>query len=291
MAVSSQYSVWPPKETMSELRKLTVLGRFGYSCIPVITQFVADAARDANLDEDAVFHCQMSVDEACTNVIEHAYGEDPGGNFEVSCGIEPGKCVIEIVDQGKPFDPLSVPPPKASQSLDDIRPGGVGIHLMRQLMDSIQFEYTNRGNTLTMVKTSPQLISASSADSIPIREDESGVWIIEPNGPIDSLTAPKLDEAISQSIASGHVRIVVDLAEVTYISSKGLKAIVSGWRQSRDRGGDLVLCAVVPRVHNIIDTIGFNQLFSIYLTLDEAKQAVLQGRPGSDDHRASPRSG
>ncbi len=259
---------------MQDTRKLTVLGRFNYGSIPMITQFVADAAQAAMLDEDAVFHCQMAVDEACTNVIEHAYGENPDAHFEVSCSIEPGKVIIQIVDQGKQFDPTKVPPPKIGSNLDEIRPGGVGIHLIRQLMDEVKFDYTDRGNVLTLTKTSLPIVKALSSTGIPVRRGKKDIWVVEPHGQLDSSVASDLDRTITETIKQGHIRVVVQLAEVSYISSKGLKALVSGWRLARAAGGDLVLCAVVPRVQSIIDTIGLSQIFSVYLTLDEALEAL-----------------
>jgi serine/threonine-protein kinase RsbW len=57
---------------MAEVRRLTVRGR--YDCIPGITSFVGEAASAAGLNDDEAFHCRMAVDEACTNIIEHAYG-------------------------------------------------------------------------------------------------------------------------------------------------------------------------------------------------------------------------
>jgi len=255
-------------------RKLSVLGRFGYGSIPMITQFVADAAQEARLDEDAVFHCQMAVDEACTNVIEHAYGEDPNGNFEVSCWIERGKVTIQIVDQGKSFDPTTAPAPKMSANLDEIRPGGVGIHLIKKLMDEVRFERTERGNVLTLVKIGQPLAEHLVSTGIPVREESPGVWVVAPIGQVDSLIASDLDQTLSDLVSQGRNHLVIDLAEVTYMSSKGIKALVSGWRQARDSGGEFILCAIAPRVQAIIDTIGLGQIFAIHSTLSDALTAI-----------------
>lgn len=260
-----------------EIRELTVLGRYGYSTIPVITQFVAESAHASLLDEDAVFHCQMAVDEACTNVIEHAYGEEGVGNIEIMCLVEPGRCTIRIVDHGKPFDPTVVPVPKASTNLEDIRPGGIGLHLMRQLMDEVRFEFTEQGNSLTMVKNSPKPVASTTPTGIKVRQDKRDIWVIEPKGQVDSSVAGDLDVVMSDVIDQGHTQLIVDMADVTYISSRGLKALVSGWRKAQDRGGTFAICSVAPRVQSIVETIGFNQIFDIYPTLDDALNAVAAG--------------
>jgi anti-anti-sigma factor len=181
------------------------------------------------------------------------------------------------VDHGKPFDPTSVPIPRATTNLDDIRPGGIGLHLMKQLMDEVRFDFTEEGNVLTMVKNSPKLVAAPSSAAIKVRQDKHGILVIAPQGQVDSLTAGELDTVISDVIDKGSAQIIVDLAEVSYISSRGLKALVSGWRKTQDKGGRFAICSVAPRVQSIVETIGFNQIFDIYPTLDDALRAVASG--------------
>lgn len=261
---------------MTEIRQLTVLGHNGFGTIPVITQFVADAAKAANLDEDAIFHCQMAVDEACTNVIEHAYGEENADSFEITCFVEAGRCTIQVVDHGKPFEPDKVPSPRVSEKLDEIKPGGIGLHLMKQLMDEVRFEFLAEGNKLVMVKTGHSVTQDAQDNELQVREDRHGIQVFLPSGQLDASVAPKLDETLLNTINAGHKWILVDLSEVTYISSRGLKALVSNWRMAHDVGGDVALCSVAPRVQSIIDTIGFNQIFNIYSSSADAIGALAE---------------
>ena len=258
---------------MADIRKLTVLGRSDFSSIPMITQFVAASAEAALLDEDAIAHCQLAVDEACTNVIEHAYEHDPEMTFEVICTIEPGTLTIKVMDKGKEFDPTAAPPPQFSENLDDIRPGGVGIHLIKKLMDDVRYEYTDNHNSLTLVKTSANQAQALVGSDI-LQRTERGIVVLTPKGQVDSMVATSLDELLSKVIQDGGNRILCDMHDVTYISSKGLKALVSGWRAARDKGGDLALCSITPRVRSIVDTIGLNQVFSVYPAVGDAIDAM-----------------
>lgn len=142
---------------MAVERKLTAPGRF--ENLAQISDFITQAARDAGFDEDDVFHIQMAVDEACSNVIEHAYGQG-GGDINLTCCIEDdGDLRIEIADHGKPFDPDQVPNPKIgpdSVDLDAIKAGGLGLFFMRKLMDEVTFRFDpDAGNLLTMIKRRP----------------------------------------------------------------------------------------------------------------------------------------
>jgi serine/threonine-protein kinase RsbW len=118
-----------------------------------ISEFVTRAAGDVGLSEEAVYAVEMAVDEACTNIIEHAYGGEGRGNIECTCRINGDKLTVMLRDRGCPFDPSSVPEPDVSAALEDRQEGGLGLYLIHRLMDEVYFEFTSdSGNVLTMVK-------------------------------------------------------------------------------------------------------------------------------------------
>jgi len=139
---------------MADERTLTVPGRF--ESLAQISDFITQAARDAGLDEDGVFHVQMAVDEACSNVIEHAYGSGLAGSIDLTCAIDSGGDLrIDIRDHGRPFDPTEVPAPNfknGAVDFDDVKIGGLGLFFMRKLMDEVAFQFDQTGNHLTMIK-------------------------------------------------------------------------------------------------------------------------------------------
>jgi serine/threonine-protein kinase RsbW len=141
----------------AENNELTIPGR--YEQIQTACQFLAAGAESAGLDEQAVFHVELCCDEACTNIIEHAYGGEDQGNITVSYHTEGDAFVMTIRDNGRSFEPANVPPPQSVSSDDpqdavkNLQVGGLGIHFMRQLMDDIQFVFDKKkGNQLTMIK-------------------------------------------------------------------------------------------------------------------------------------------
>lgn len=117
---------------------------------------MADGAAQSGLDQTAVFHIELACDEACTNVIEHAYGGENKGEITVSWQMEDRSFIINIHDNGRSFNPDAVPtptlPPDAGEP-ENVKVGGLGIHFMRQLMDEVRFEFDDEsGNTLTLIK-------------------------------------------------------------------------------------------------------------------------------------------
>lgn len=135
---------------------LTVPGRF--ESLAQIAEFIGRVARAAGFNEDDVFHVQMAVDEACSNVVEHAYGTDQSGDITLTCCLEKeplsaNTFVITIRDSGQPFNPPSVPSPPPATELEDWPEGGLGMYFMHTLMDAVHFEFDPvGGNTLTMIK-------------------------------------------------------------------------------------------------------------------------------------------
>jgi serine/threonine-protein kinase RsbW len=130
---------------------MTFPGRF--DSLAKIGEFVARAASSAGLDPTAAYAVEMAVDEACTNIIEHAYDGEGRGDIECVCQINSTGLIVTLRDYGSPFDPSSVPEPDIHASLEERTEGGLGLFLMRKLMDEVRFEFTcDSGNILTMVK-------------------------------------------------------------------------------------------------------------------------------------------
>ncbi len=145
---------------MGDKHVLTIPGR--YKQIKRVCAFVADGAAQASLPESDRFHIELACDEACTNIIEHAYGGEGMGDIVVSWVIDDNKFIVKLHDNGRSFNPDNVPePPISPQSgtpqsekmIRSLKAGGLGIHFMRKLMDDVQFHFDpNSGNTLTMIK-------------------------------------------------------------------------------------------------------------------------------------------
>lgn len=121
--------------------------------LEAIRDFAARAAKDAGMDDSGVYAVELSMDEACTNVIEHAYEGKDGGEIECTCDHDDKKLTIIIHDHGKSFDPEGLALPDLDADLDSRPIGGLGIFLMKKLMDEVRFEPLGEaGNVLTMIK-------------------------------------------------------------------------------------------------------------------------------------------
>lgn len=130
---------------------LRLPGRF--ENLPKIGEFVVKAARSAGLDDRAIYAVELAVDEACSNIIDHAYGGESESLLECEVVLARDGLTVILRDHGKPFDPDNIPDPKIGVSIDELKPRGVGFFLMKKMMDEIRYQYTpESGNILTMTK-------------------------------------------------------------------------------------------------------------------------------------------
>jgi len=117
-----------------------------------IREFVAQIARRGGFNEREIYSLQLAADEAASNIIEHAYEGIPDGSLDLACDMQSDALVIIMRDHGKSFDPSKVKTPNLKANLSERQIGGLGVYLMRKLMDEVRYESSGRSNTLTMIK-------------------------------------------------------------------------------------------------------------------------------------------
>jgi serine/threonine-protein kinase RsbW len=115
--------------------------------------FVGTAARSFGFSEEEAANITLAVDEACTNIIKHAYQFAPDKEIEIE--IVEGKESFEIrmYDSGTKFDPSAIRPPDLKEHLGHFRRGGLGVYLMKKLMDKVEYKFQpGKRNEVRLVK-------------------------------------------------------------------------------------------------------------------------------------------
>lgn len=123
-----------------------------YTSLAKIGDFVRKIATDAGFESFAIYSIEMAVDEACSNIIEHAYRGEGKGNIRCTCLVNEKAITVSLQDTGQAFDPSVIGNPNLSDNLDDRQAHGLGLFFIRQWMDDVQFESNGSHNTLTMIK-------------------------------------------------------------------------------------------------------------------------------------------
>jgi anti-anti-sigma factor len=106
-----------------------------------------------------------------------------------------------------------------------------------------------------------------------------GVLLLRPAGRLDTFSVPAFETTLTEALDAGQTRLVIDLADVTYVSSSGLRALLSARRRARSAGGDVALCNMASRVREIFEMVGFVSLFHILPSAQEAANLFQAGVP------------
>ena len=105
--------------------------------------------RAHGLSDGAAWRFPLALDEILSNIVRHGLAGRPAA-VDLTFSVDGEYVAVEIVDQAEAFNPLLAPPPDTSSSLEDRKPGGLGIALVRQLMDDTRYERRDDRNYFTM---------------------------------------------------------------------------------------------------------------------------------------------
>jgi sigma-B regulation protein RsbU (phosphoserine phosphatase) len=120
--------------------------------IPKLSGFVETVCEASNLDMDTCMQMNLAIEEAVVNVMNYAYPKGVKGMVNIDATISSKGLKFVISDNGKPFDPTAKAEVDTSLSAEERGIGGLGIHLIRQIMDGINYEYIDGRNVLTLLK-------------------------------------------------------------------------------------------------------------------------------------------
>ena len=121
--------------------------------LELIRNFVSGVAKKVGFDANDTNKIELAIDEACTNVIKHAYKHDEHQDIDVAIKIDYQKIAIIVTDRGDSFRMKDVELPDMKDYLAELRVGGLGIYLMKTLMDEVDYKTDSKGqNKVKMVK-------------------------------------------------------------------------------------------------------------------------------------------
>jgi anti-anti-sigma factor len=247
----------------------------------------------------------MALDDLLNNVVQYAFPNDPTEHhIEVEGEVRDAWVILTIMDDGIPFNPLTVAPPDLSVLLHEREIGGLGIHLVRSMFDEVTYHRNVGHNVLTVKKkltskasTSPQHVDRISAGTfeadrqsqqsdrdprrtaMSVESRRSGaVVIVTPQDRFDTNSAPEVERVLTDHIERGEKLIVLDLSRIAYISSIGLRVILKAVMAMIRSGGRVVLCGGNDHVRTVLQLSGAMMMSLHAPTLEEALSKVQSAR-------------
>ncbi len=142
---------YTPQEFNSILSE-TIILKNNVREVSELSNFQKSVFEKMNLDKSLARQLRLAIEEAVVNVIEYAYSPDTEGSIEIRIMSDGNRLKVMIIDFGIPFDPTAKEKIDTSLAAEDRQIGGLGIHLVRELMDSINYERIDGKNILTLIK-------------------------------------------------------------------------------------------------------------------------------------------
>jgi anti-sigma regulatory factor (Ser/Thr protein kinase) len=120
--------------------------------ISKLADFVDTIAEEASIDPSLAMSLNLALEEAVTNVVMYAYPAGEEGDVDIVAELSDGSLLFTISDKGIPFDPTKKEDADITLGVEERQIGGLGIFLVRQLMDTVEYERKDGYNILTMKK-------------------------------------------------------------------------------------------------------------------------------------------
>lgn len=117
-----------------------------------VRDFVAKHAKNFGFGKQDVADIRLAVDEAYTNIIKHAYKNDKRKSVDIELGYNSNELWISLLDTGNAFDPSNYSKPDVRQKIKEKKRGGVGVYLIRELMDDVKYHTKGSVNEIRMTK-------------------------------------------------------------------------------------------------------------------------------------------
>jgi serine/threonine-protein kinase RsbW len=137
----------PKQDSQSKVGSMTLVKEFKLRIpsqtdnLELIRYFVGRVAEKVGFDDEDVGKIELACDEACTNVIKHAYNERKQvQSLDIAIKLDYQKLTLVVTDHGKGFDPKAIRIPDMKEYLAELKVGGLGIYLMKTLMDEVDYD-------------------------------------------------------------------------------------------------------------------------------------------------------
>ena len=117
-----------------------------------LNDFLKETGSEFSLAPEVIFNLNLILEEAVANIINYAYPKEKNEKIYLSARLQDGSIVLVLTDTGKEFDPTMAPEADVTLSADERQIGGLGIFLIRQIMNEVKYERIEGKNILTLAK-------------------------------------------------------------------------------------------------------------------------------------------
>ena len=225
-----------------------------------VAAFIEEIGEEIGIDMDLQMNLQLVLEEIVSNVIFYAYPEGTTADILLSATFDGKKLTLILSDEGRAFDPTKKKDVDIIANPMDREQGGLGIFIVKNIMDSVNYQRTGDKNILTMIKTIPSTDNNTPKNiSMTKIIKENGKTIIQTGERIDTLNAAQFERDIEPALEQG-VDLEIDCSKLVYLASSGLRVIQGTMRTViRELSGKIKMTHVSEGIYKILYMTGFTR--------------------------------
>lgn len=234
--------------------------------------------REHGLSAADVSAVNLAVDEILTNIILYAFPRREDHEVQINVRLEDDTLTLEFEDSGRPFDPVGMPEPDLEATLEDRPVGGLGIHIVRRLVDDMSYRRDEDRNVLTLTRRltagEPGAVSPPRDEALIGEVEIDGAIVFSVAGRLDAHAAVSLEDLLRDRLEAGAKYFIFDCSELDSLSSAGLRVLLIAAKESGAAGGGVALAAPRTGISETIEIAGLSKLLPSHPTRAEALAAV-----------------
>lgn len=227
-----------------------------------IAQFIEELGMSLQLPAGITMSLNLAIEEAVTNIIRYGYPPNKESEIILRTSAVPGKLITHIIDDGISFDPTAKETSEKTQSLDQQLTQGLGLFLIRRTMDKVEYHSVDNHNELILTKNIDMDFKPEATLKTNLCKIEE-VTILTVEGRLDTANTNEFNTVLQPLLNSQSPNIIINCEGLSYISSSGLRSLITLQKSVTQHEGALVLEAMKPEIRKIFDMTGCSSLFSI----------------------------
>lgn len=259
-------------ETVNKLNR-TIIIKNRQEEIAQVVRWSRQIGNSLDLPEKQVFALEVSIEELVTNIVWYAFQEGDDNSIQIDYLVDEKRLYFILKDKGIPFNPMDRPPPVVMDNLEDMKIGGLGLVLVKKMMDGMSYERIDGENIQKIwLDLTPELLKEELMQrALTINsEKEDGVLVFKLTGWLNAQSYQKAEQGLIHWIDSGEKMIAGDLSNLDFISSIGLRVLMTTSNNLEKSGGKLVLFGVQDQVQDVFNSTGVSTIISIATTREKA---------------------
>ena len=232
--------------------------------IAIIAQFIEELGMSLHLPSGITMSLNLAIEEAISNTIHHGYPENQKGEIALRTSVAPGLLIAQIIDDGISLDPTKAENEASENalSLEQQLTQGLGLFLIRRTMDKVEYHSTDNQNELILTKNIEMDFKPEATLKTNLCKIEE-VIILTVEGRLDTANTNEFNALIQPLLNVQNPNIIINCEGLLYISSSGLRSLITLQKSVKQHNGQLVLEAMRAEIRKIFDMTGCSGLFII----------------------------